>query len=247
MLRADESVLRAALDRARGEFEHRGLRGDALERSARELLGKRLPSRFRVGTGEVIDRYGGRSSQLDVVVLTEDQPFVHPSDESGTYLVEGVAAIGEVKTRLDGAALDDILAKGGRVRTLRPTHLQGDEIFTNPSDRARFIDSTAYFALAMESALRPETLLDRLRSAEGVANDNGAVLARLDALFVVGQGVYYNFGDGQGSHQFVVDGEQVGGWIGPFEGSALVDLFVWLNAVAPRINRRQSVMPLYLR
>jgi hypothetical protein len=247
MLNADEAVLLAALDRVRAEFEHRGLKGDALERSLRELLSRRLPRRFRVGTGEVIDRFGARSSQLDVILLTDEQPFVHADDESGMYLIEGVAAAGEVKTRLDGAALDDILQKGGRIRGLRPTYLQGDEIYTNPSDRSRFVESIPYFALAMESSLSAETTLERLGADSGAQNGSGERLARLDALVVIGQGVYFNFHDGKGASQFVTtDGVSVTGWMGPFRGNALVQLFVWLNGVMPRVNRRQSVLPVYL-
>jgi hypothetical protein len=46
MFGADEAVLRAALDRARGGFDHRGLRGDSLERGFRAFLGARLPLRY---------------------------------------------------------------------------------------------------------------------------------------------------------------------------------------------------------
>ena len=194
----------------------------------------------------MIDRLGHRSSQLDVIIATDEQPFVHDQDESGTYFVEGVAAVGEVKTRLDGSALDDILHKGGLVRSLRPIYMAGDEIFSNPSDTARFVESIAYFAIAMESSLSEETILRRLNADGVVQIPSGTELRRLDALVVMGQGVYFNHGDGEGGRKFLdTDGETHGGWGGPFRGTALVDLFVWINTVTPRATRKSSFLPRY--
>ncbi|MEV8268615.1 DUF6602 domain-containing protein [Microbacterium sp. NPDC076911] len=190
---AEELTLRSALDRARADFDHRGVRGDALERAVRHFLSGHLPRKYAVGTGETIDRLGHRSSQLDVVVLNDEQPFVHELDTSGLYLIEGVAAVGEIKTRLGTTELVDILAKGQRLREIQPTIAAGADMRGQPSDIIRFVDSVPYFALAIESSLTPETILEKLREAPDVQAWSGNLLPALDALFVLDAGVLFQF------------------------------------------------------
>ncbi|MFJ4225898.1 DUF6602 domain-containing protein [Microbacterium sp. NPDC089695] len=244
---AQEARLQATLAAARAEMEHRGLRGDAVERGVREFLSKHMPRRYTVGTGEIIDRFGHRSAQTDVLLLTDEQPFVNEADTSGQYLVEGVGAAGEVKTVLNSSELDDILDKGAKLRQIRPTLSKGAEVQALPSDMPRFVDSLPFFALAMESRLKPETLLQKLNDAEEVLNWNGSRVPKLDALFVVDGGVYYNFGDGRGAQRFMYsDGSNGVGWIGPFTDGALVSVFIWLNATIPRVRHASTIVTPYL-
>lgn len=243
---AEEALLRAALDKARADFDHRGVRGDAVERAVRLFLQRHLPRKFGVGTGEAIDRLGHRTSQLDVLVLNDEQPFIHEPDESGLYLVEGVSAVGEVKARLARADLEDILAKGERLRALAPTHTTGDIVRTNLSDRSRFVESVPYFGLALESRMSIELTLEVLNSNFTVTPDSRPTLPTLDALFVVGVGSFYNFWDGQGSHQFRSPQGLGTGWIGPFPDNVLVGLFSWLNGTMSRITRANSIATPYL-
>lgn len=243
---AEEASLRAALDRARVDFNHRGVRGEAVERAVRLFLQRHLPRKFAVGTGEAIDRFGHRTAQLDVLVLNDEQPFVHELDESGLYLVEGVSAVGEVKTRLSRTDLEDILNKGERLRALAPTHTTGDIVRTNPSDRSRFVESVPYFGLALESHMSIELTLEVLNSKYSVTPASRPTLPTLDALFVLGVGSYYNFWDGQGSHQFRGPEGFGTGWIGPFPDNVLVGLFSWLNGTMSRITRANSIATPYL-
>jgi hypothetical protein len=64
------------------------------------FLSQVLPSHFRFGTGDVTDRTGGKSGQLDVVI---EYPFVPSlpivgSEKTRLYLAEGVSAVIEVKS-----------------------------------------------------------------------------------------------------------------------------------------------------
>lgn len=246
---AQEQILGAALAKARADFDHRGVKGDAVEEAVRAFLRAHLPRRYDVGKGEVIDRFGHRTSQLDVIVLNDEQPFVHPEGTSGVYLAEGVSAVGEVKTRLDKTALDDILSKGERIRQLRLSYSKGDQIYTNESDRKRFISSLPYFAVAMEAHMSGDAILAQLMAADDADSpeDAGVKLPKLDALFILGLGTVINFGDGQGSFRFIrSDGELVPGWI-PFpEDDVLVTMFTWLHAVMPRVLRHNSIGVQYL-
>ncbi|GAA4160932.1 hypothetical protein GCM10022286_17740 [Gryllotalpicola daejeonensis] len=247
---AEETRLRAALQQARSDFDHRGVRGDVLENAVRAFLRGHLPRRLDVGTGEVIDRYGTRSPQLDVIIANEDQPLVYGVEEPGLYLAEGVSAIGEVKTRLDGEALGDILRKGAQLRQMRMTPNVGDQVqHSNPSDIARFVMSFPFFAIAMESSLSLDTIQQRLTSEPLVPSSDGSgtQLSKLDALFVLDKGVLLFVGDGTGQLQMeTFDGQKVQGWGSTVQLGPLMELFMWINSVMPRVRRGISIALPYL-
>lgn len=246
---AEDMILSAALKKARASFTHPGVKGDVVEVAVRSFLSSHLPRKFGVGTGEVIDRYGSRSSQLDVIVLNDEQPFVHDINTNGMYFAEGVSAVGEVKSSMGSRELLDILEKGEKLRTLRPTPLAGDQIQSSPGDISRFVASFPYFGLAIESSMTVSRILDTLNAASDVASPDGSgvMIPKLDALFVLNRKVFTNFGHGTGSHKFMyADGTSATGWIAFEENGALVNLFAWLNAVIPRITRANSIAVPYL-
>jgi hypothetical protein len=245
----DDAMLQLALTKARADFNHAGVKGDVLEVATRSFLRSHLPRKFDVGTGEVIDRFGARSAQLDVIILNDEQPFVHGIDTHGSYLAEGVSAVGEIKARMGTKELVDILEKGTILRTLRPMPLLGDQIHSNEHDTVRFVTAFPYFALALESTLTSETILQKLRdSGEVDAPDGGGVkLPKLDALFVLDRGIFRHFGNGLGGYQFIgADGVSQPGWVASEDDGVLVALFNWLNSVMPRITRAGSIAVPYL-
>ena len=116
MLRAMEAKLVANLEESRASFRHAGLRGGGVEASFREFLDSRLPRYLEVGTGEVIDTKDTRSGQTDVIIANEDQPIRSDRHDPTVFLIEGVAAAAEVKSRLTTSELDDSIAKGQSLR-----------------------------------------------------------------------------------------------------------------------------------
>ncbi len=86
-----------------------------------EFFEKILPPRFRVECGgEIIDSYGSRSRQIDVLIVRDDAPRI-PMSYGMVYLVEGVFATIEVKSVLDGESLNDALENMKSVSKLRST------------------------------------------------------------------------------------------------------------------------------
>jgi hypothetical protein len=63
-----------------------------------QFLKEALPPQFRFGTGDVTDRAGHRSGQLDVVVEIPFAPSLPLAAASRLYLAEGVGAVIEVKS-----------------------------------------------------------------------------------------------------------------------------------------------------
>ena len=96
--------------------------GSAAEQPVRDQLDQVLPSGVAVGEGFVIDSYGGTSRQQDVVLYERDLcPVfsVNRTPQTTYYPCEGVIAVGEIKSRMDGDSLKDAFAKISSVKALR--------------------------------------------------------------------------------------------------------------------------------
>lgn len=101
--------------------------GDAMEVPVKKQLEQLLPRGIAVGSGFVIDSYGGTSSQTDLVVYERDIcPAFSINDTPGTtyYPCEGVIAVGQVKSTLTKKLLEDEFKKIASVKRLRrhPVH-----------------------------------------------------------------------------------------------------------------------------
>ena len=96
--------------------------GDAMEKPVRDQLEQILPRGIAVGSGCVIDSYGGTSRQQDVVLFERDicPVFsINDTPETTYYPCEGVIAIGEVKSILDRGTLTDAFQKIESVKRLK--------------------------------------------------------------------------------------------------------------------------------
>ncbi|MDE0134112.1 MAG: hypothetical protein OXM54_04660 [Acidimicrobiaceae bacterium] len=99
-----------------------GTVGAAMETPVRDQLEQLLPKGIAVGSGFVIDSYGGTSRQIDVVLYEKDicPVFsVNNTPDSTYYPCEGVIAVGEVKSALNSSELEDAFAKIESVKRLR--------------------------------------------------------------------------------------------------------------------------------
>jgi hypothetical protein len=110
------------------EFEHASVAGTpsligaARENPARKQLEKLLPAFVAAGSGIVIDSFGAKSSQQDIVFYERDFCPVYSINDTpeATYFpIEGVIATGEVKSVVDKATLFDALNKVRSSKLLR--------------------------------------------------------------------------------------------------------------------------------
>ena len=98
-----------------------GLIGAAKENPARIQLERLMPGGVAVGSGIVVDSFGGLSRQQDIVIYEKLCPvFTHKDAVEATYYpVEGVIAVGEVKSGLGKSEITDSAAKSASVKALR--------------------------------------------------------------------------------------------------------------------------------
>ena len=96
--------------------------GAAMEQPVRDQLEQILPRGLGVGSGFVIDSYGGTSRQTDIVLYEKDicPVFsINNTPETTYYPCECVVAAGEVKSELNGDSLRDAFSKIASVKQLQ--------------------------------------------------------------------------------------------------------------------------------
>lgn len=236
-----EGQMKLKLAEARKLFEHKGDKGTHVEDAVRSFFAQYLPRRYAVGQGEVIDSSGGRSTQIDVVVANEDHPFTFVQDRPGLFFVEGVSAVGEVKSILTSDELAKTIENSRVFKRLRARPGAGSTTFANESRLKRHFQCPPMFLLALESQIAIETIHTKLSAAGHFDPANGPSI--IDAVFVLGKGAIIDFGDGKESVQFVTrDGKSHPGWQMRPSDSVLFDLFNWLSVSIPRMTRLEPVI-----
>ncbi len=95
--------------------------GAAMEQPVRRQLEQVLPRGIAVGSGFVIDSYGGTSSQTDVVLYERDicPVFsINDTPETTYYPCEGVIAVGQIKSILTKQHLEEEFRRIASVKQL---------------------------------------------------------------------------------------------------------------------------------
>jgi hypothetical protein len=109
-----------------------GLVGAAKEHPARIQLERLMTGGVAIGSGIVVDSYGAVSRQQDIVIFEKLCPvFTHSGAAEATYYpVEGVIAVGEVKSGLGKAEILDSFLKSKSVKALRRSAVASKNILT---------------------------------------------------------------------------------------------------------------------
>ncbi|MGA3057809.1 MAG: DUF6602 domain-containing protein [Candidatus Limnocylindrales bacterium] len=245
MTKAAEARMQAALLEARASFEHSGNKGSAVEESVRVVLRKYLPRVAAVGHGEVVDSQGNRSRQTDIVVVSEDHPRIYEENQPSLFFVEGVTAAGEVKSVLTSEELRRSVEAASIFKRLRADPGKGAMTHSNPSDLARFGKCPPYFLFSLESEISRDKIAQVMN--ELFAEDPTRMDGSLDAILVLGRGLWIHLGDGQGAFAVLKpDGELASGWFFPRSEYLLYDFIAWLTIVMPRIIRAAPILASYL-
>jgi hypothetical protein len=245
VIAATELQMKAKLAEARAKFQHRGLKGDAVEDAVRDFLRSFMPRRLAVGTGEIIDRNGGRSAQTDIVITNEDHPFTFTSDDPGLFFIEGVSGVGEVKAVLTTAHLESTIESSRRFKKLIAEPGMNSTVSASPVELERFYRTPPYFLLALESQLTLDTVLKTLVS-KGHYGDP-ATPRQLDAVFILSQGGLIDCGLGDGSFGLAdANGARLKGWAMTSADNVLFNLLAWLTIAMPRELRYEPILAKYM-
>lgn len=120
-----QGIFQMAAKQLRQDFEslrtvpHAASRGGEAENLIRRFLQEHIPRRFDVGSGFIIDPRDVVSRQTDVIVYDSlNCPTYRASSTAGIYPANNVAAVVEVKSKLDGKQLGDAFDKTESVKAL---------------------------------------------------------------------------------------------------------------------------------
>lgn len=248
-----EIQLKAELAKARSATSHSGDKGAKVEHALREVLRTYLPIHLRVGSGKVYDAFGGESGQTDVVIANQDQPFVYQEECAGEYLIEGVSAVAEVKSRLTAKELGKTVELARKFKSMRPIRRPTD----HPSNVSESMDETdqmpPFLLFAFESKLTLPGIVDRLSALSEVpppeigSYSNDHPQPPIDAVCVLGLGVAWNLRTGDGTVRFLTDQNRLlDGWFGFETLAPLAWTLSWLHLAMPRISRSYPVFGPYV-
>jgi len=144
-----------------GQGTSPGLVGSARETPIRQRLEHLLPSGVAVGSGCIIDSHGGTSRQMDIVLYERHlcpAYLINDDPASAYYPCEGVIAVGEIKSRLASADLEDMFAKTASVKELRRfAQATTDVIGLAPSVPFRNYGSSGSFSGTVEEQFDQDT------------------------------------------------------------------------------------------
>lgn len=188
---ADEML--SSVQQSRAALTHNLSIGEANESVVREFLRQRLPASIGVGRGQIVDKNGQRTRQLDVVLYDAFRtPALWTDKEKDQRLFpsESVIAVVEVKTRLSASDAESIVSNMRSVKTLDKSSYYGRnatsvlQIYKKLYGHEYELAPTLYFVFAFESGeLRP------IRDSLTQATASYPLASRIDCLVSLNTGI----------------------------------------------------------
>ena len=231
----------------REQHQHTGNKGSRVEQVVRDFLREFLPPYNRIGHGEVIDKFGSYSKQIDVVVTNEHHPFLNDLSQPSVFFGEGVACAGEIKSVLTGDELSKALANACAFKSLRLWEQMGMTVNATDEDMDRFVHHRPYFLFAFESRLKPPTVKAKIE--EYNKTHQMEVPYQLDAIFILPKGSILNFGAGRGGFRFITDeGKSLPGYVYEELSSnqTLFSFLSWISSTMFKISIPRPLIISYL-
>ncbi|MEO1622289.1 MAG: DUF6602 domain-containing protein [Cyanobacteria bacterium J06632_3] len=218
-----------ALREKRMKFSHSSNKGTSLESVFRQFLASYLPRTKAIGHGEIVDSFGARSPQVDVVITFDHHPYTFSETEPGLFFIEGVAAVGEVKSQLTSDELRKTIAHSKKVKALKRYISKGSALRIPKGFDARFMLFPPYFLFAYESQISLPKILKILQEEQHNVDDANALAGTrfVDGVFVLNRGFTIDFIPGSMIKGVQASKEIDRGWL-HFEPDSLRPLLDWL-------------------
>lgn len=245
-LKLVQDRISAQFAETRRSYEHSGNKGSNVEKILRDFIAKYIPPSYRLGEGEIIDSFGSVSRQIDIVVCNEYQPFWGDLSSPTTFIVEGVAAAGEVKTILNSSELESTLHKCASVQNLNSVKPEGMQAKSTLEGLQRYYDNRPYFLFAFESALSIDTISQKIQ--EFNRSEKIPFEKQIDAVFILDRGTIINYGLDSGVHLKTAAGEKLKGYyyMELDRCTPISDLLVWFSGTVLRVEHPVPPITHYL-
>jgi hypothetical protein len=99
---------------------HTGIKGAKREDAFRQFIADRLPTRYGVASGLVVDQFNIASPQLDVLVFDQTRNFSFSDGEIQILPAEALLVSIEIKSKLNADEVGKICVAARKLRELRP-------------------------------------------------------------------------------------------------------------------------------
>jgi hypothetical protein len=166
--------------------KHTVVKGGEREDSLAGFLRDRLPARFGVATGEVVDLNGRAGPQLDILIYDRYADFSFSTGSQTILPAEALLASVEIKSKLTAAEVRKSVEGAKKLRKLRPhdRELAGHDINDHDDNkkRARFMHCVFAFETDLAASKWPKNEVVRFDAAQGSAH-------LIDAVYVLERGV----------------------------------------------------------
>jgi hypothetical protein len=226
--------LRSQFARIRRSHKDSDVKGTGNEAILAEFIQENMAARSLVVNSSIIDANGQQSDEIDVAICNEYQPFL-ARKRAELLIVEGVDAVVQSKARLDGGEITRTVNNCRTVKKLVRYSHAGDQTFVSEQDMPHTVFRVLYIGFAFETALTPQTAVEKLRRAcEEVPPEE-----QPDAFFVLGKYSIVNVRENAGATQVQhSDGTPGRGFelVGAAEDT-LADFMRMLYTMSPRILR----------
>jgi hypothetical protein len=166
---------------------HSGIKGTKREDAFRLFLEQRLPRRYGVASGEVVDQLNTVGPQLDVLVFDQTRDFSFSDGNIHILPAEALLVSIEVKSKLNANEVEKSCNAARRLRALRPFKLPlaGNDIGTGNESKtlARYL----HCVFAYETDLVEPTWLQSEAKRFRAYCANGEHL--IDNVYVLNRGL----------------------------------------------------------
>lgn len=238
-LASQERTLTESFKRIRKAHNDSDVKGSANEGTVADFLRDHIVADSVVTNVQIIDSTGASSSEIDVCICNNDQPFAPCPGQ--IVIAEGVDFVVQVKAILSTKEIARSLRNCESVkRLIRKTHA-GDMVYSAEKDIPHYVDRIPYFIIAFESELKLESAAERLyESLQETPLEN-----QPDALFILNQGVIFNFRTGEG-FTWLKEGVNLTGLFALRTDRTLTEFLTYILRIVPRFTRFTSPLLHYL-
>jgi len=178
-------IFARAAEKLRADFEelrnipHALLKGQEGEGILRDFLNQHLPKRFQAGAGFIIDHRDQVSRQTDVVIYDAfNCPLYRESDDASIFPNDNVAAVIEVKSKLDREKLEQAAENIATAKSLEKS---------KPPELPVLIQfETLGIVFAFESNLMLDKVAEHYRD---ITIKQGTLGRHIDFIFILDKGM----------------------------------------------------------
>lgn len=166
------------------------------------------------------------------MIVNEHHPFTFKTSEPSLFFIEGVSAVGEVKTVLTSAELIRTFEAARQFKKLCLKLPAGALTYASPSHLCRYYQRPPFFLFAFESQLSLDALGKCITTHTEEAYAPGE---SIDGIFVLDRGFFIDLG--KGDESFIIRDVETKvpftGWWGQPSDRILYDMLAWLSIVMP--------------